>query len=60
MNVGSVGQPARAGTFFAWVSDGATPDELAIIKRDIPGPVRTIIGGVFGRKYRREVASVWR
>jgi hemerythrin-like domain-containing protein len=52
--------PPVAGTFFAWVSDGATPEELASIKKNVPGPVLAIIGGIFGRKYRREVASVWR
>jgi hemerythrin-like domain-containing protein len=55
---GKVG-PAVGGTFFAWVSDGATPDEIAAIKRDVPGPVFAIISGIFGRRYRREVASVW-
>ena len=52
--------PPVAGTFFAWVTDGAAPEELAAIKGNVPGPVLAIIGGVFGRKYRREVASVWR
>jgi hemerythrin-like domain-containing protein len=52
--------PPVAGTFFAWISHGATPEELATIKSNVPGPVLAIIGGVFGRKYRREVASVWR
>jgi hemerythrin-like domain-containing protein len=52
--------PPVAGTFFAWISDGATPGERATIKSNVPGPVLAIIGGVFGRKYRREVASVWR
>jgi len=52
--------PAVGGTFFAWATDGATPDELAAVKRDVPGPVFAIISGIFGRKYRRDVASVWR
>ncbi len=51
--------PAVGGTFLAWVTDGASPEELAAIKSNVPGPVLAIIGGVFGRKYRREVASVW-
>jgi hemerythrin-like domain-containing protein len=52
--------PPAAGAFFAWVTDGATPEQLAGIKGNVPGPVLAIIGGIFGRKYRREVASVWR
>jgi hemerythrin-like domain-containing protein len=51
--------PSVAGTFFAWVTDGATPEELAGIKQDVPGPVLVIIRGIFGRKYRRKVATVW-
>jgi hemerythrin-like domain-containing protein len=51
--------PPVAGTFFAWVTDGATPEEIAAIKQNIPGPVLAVINGVFGRKYRREVAPVW-
>jgi hypothetical protein len=51
--------PARGGQFFAWVTDGASPDEKAAITRDVPGPVFTIIGGVFGRGYRKNIAPVW-
>lgn len=52
--------PAVGGRFFAWVLDGATPEERAAIAKEVPGPVLTIIGGVFGRGYRRDVAPVWR
>jgi hemerythrin-like domain-containing protein len=51
--------PPVAGTFFAWVTDGASPDEVSAIKANVPGPVLTIISGVFGRKYRREIAPTW-
>jgi hypothetical protein len=51
--------PAKGGQFFAWVSDGADPEEKAAITRDVPGPVFTIIGGVFGRSYRKNIAPVW-
>jgi hypothetical protein len=51
--------PTRGGQFFAWVLDGASPDEQAAIRREVPGPVLSIIGGVFGRGYRKNVASVW-
>jgi hypothetical protein len=51
--------PARGGRFFAWVLDGASPDERAAVTRDVPGPVLSIIGGIFGRGYRRNVAPTW-
>jgi Hemerythrin HHE cation binding domain len=52
--------PARGGRFFAWVADGASSDEMAAITRDVPGPVLTIVGGVFGRGYRKDIAPVWK
>ncbi len=52
--------PTRGGRFFAWVSDGATPEEMAAITRDVPGPVMAIIGGIFGRGYRKNIAPVWK
>jgi hypothetical protein len=48
-----------AGTFFAWVQDGATAEEQAALRGSVPGPVLAIIGGLFGRGYRKEVAPVW-
>jgi hemerythrin-like domain-containing protein len=48
-----------AGTFFAWVQDGAGPEEMAAFRSEVPGPVVAIIGGLFGRRYRKEVAPVW-
>jgi hemerythrin-like domain-containing protein len=52
--------PARGGRFFAWVTDGANPEEMAAVKREVPGPVLAIIGGIFGRGYRKDIAPVWR
>jgi hypothetical protein len=52
--------PATGGTFFAWVLDGASPDERSAVTRDVPGPVLSIVGGIFGRGYRKNVASVWK
>jgi hypothetical protein len=52
--------PAKGGQFFAWVTDGASPEEMASITASIPKPVLMIISGIFGRSYRRDVASVWR
>jgi len=51
--------PTVGGVFFEWVRDGATPDELAAIEGSVPKPVLTIIGGLFGRSYRKNVAPVW-
>ena len=51
--------PSRGGRFFAWLLDGAGPDEVAAIKSTVPGPVLSIISGVFGRGYRKDVASLW-
>ena len=52
--------PPRAGVFFAWVQDGASAEELAALRHSVPGPVLAILGGVFGRSYRRDIAPVWR
>jgi hypothetical protein len=52
--------PAVGGRFFAWVMDGASPEEQAAISSQVPKPVLMIIGGIFGRGYRRDVASVWK
>jgi hypothetical protein len=52
--------PARGGRFFAWVLDGASPAEREAVTGEVPKPVLGIIGGVFGRGYRKNVAPVWR
>ncbi len=52
--------PSVAGAFFAWITDRASPEELAAVKRHVPAPVLVIFCGLFGSRYRREVASVWR
>jgi hemerythrin-like domain-containing protein len=52
--------PAQGGRFFAWVLDGASPEEEAAVRSSVPGPVLTVIGGLFGRSYRRDVATAWR
>jgi hypothetical protein len=51
--------PAASGTFFAWLSDGASAAELEALTAEIPKPVVTIIGGLFGRGYRRSIAPLW-
>jgi hypothetical protein len=52
-------RPPKAGTFFAWVQDGATPPEMAALRSTVPGPVLAILTGIFGRSYRKEIAPVW-
>ena len=52
--------PAKAGTFFAWMQDGATEEELSALRANVPGAVLTVLGGLFGRRYRKEVATVWK
>ena len=51
--------PARGGRFFAWLLDGASVDERAAVTSEVPGPVLAVLGGVFGRSYRKDVSSVW-
>jgi len=52
--------PARGGRFFAWMTDGASPDEMAAIKGNVPPPVLAIISGIFGRGYRKNIAPIWK
>lgn len=51
--------PARGGRFFAWLLDGASPDQRAALSGTVPGPVLKIVTGVFGRGYNKNVAPVW-
>jgi hypothetical protein len=51
--------PKVGGAFFAWVQDGASADERAALRVSVPGPVLTIIGGLFGRSYRKTAARAW-
>ena len=50
---------AGAGVFFAWLQDGATAEEKSALASNIPRPVLAVIGGVFGRRYRTDVAPAW-
>jgi len=52
--------PPVAGTFFAWLQDGATSDEWASVRQTIPGPVLAMLGVLFGRTYRHSIAPTWR
>jgi hypothetical protein len=52
--------PARGGRFFAWLLDGASPEERETVTREVPGPVLAVLTGIFGRGYRKNVAPVWK
>jgi len=49
----------ESGTFVAWLLDGAAPEDVAGLKREIPAPVVTVLNTVPGRHYRKHIASVW-
>jgi hypothetical protein len=48
-----------AGTFVAWLLDGAAPEDVAGLKKEIPPPVVAVLNAVPGRAYRKNVATVW-
>ncbi len=50
---------AKAGVFMVWLQDGATPEARAGLRANVPGPVVAVIGGLFGRRYRKDIAPVW-
>jgi hypothetical protein len=47
------------GTFVAWLLDGAAPDDVAGLKKEIPPPVVAVLNAIPGRHYRKNVATVW-
>ena len=49
----------NTGTMFTWLADGAGPDEIAFLRKEVPPPVLLMIQKIGGRSYRRDVASVW-
>lgn len=52
--------PARGGQFFAWLTDGASPQEREAIAATVPGPVLKVLVALFGRGYRKQVAPAWK
>jgi hemerythrin-like domain-containing protein len=52
--------PSVAGSFFAWITDGMGDEEQTYLRKTVPSPVVFLLSRVFGRRYRREVAPVWR
>jgi hypothetical protein len=49
----------NAGTFFAWLLDGAGSDDKDGLRHEIPPPVLFVITRVGGRDYTRRIATVW-
>ena len=49
-----------AANALAWMQDGAGERERSSLRSTIPGPVVTLLTLLVARRYRREVASVWR
>ena len=49
-----------AANALAWMQDGAGERERTALRATIPGPVVTVLTAVVARRYRREVAPVWR
>ena len=49
-----------AGRFFAWLTDGMSAENRAVLKTSVPTPVVTVLSRVFGRRYYKEVAPTWR
>ena len=52
--------PTTTGRFFAWLTDGMDPESRAYVRSTIPRPIIAVFSKVFGRRYHREVATVWR
>lgn len=50
---------AEAGTYFAWLQDEASGEELDALRQNVPRPVVSIISRIFGGKYRRTIAPAW-
>lgn len=49
----------RVGTFIAWLTDGADPADIAVLRRTIPPPALFLAGRIGGRHYRRTIAVAW-
>jgi hypothetical protein len=48
-----------AGTFLSWLDDDADPGTRAALRHEIPAPVVFVMTKLGGRRYRKEIASVW-
>ncbi len=52
--------PGDAGSFFAWLTDGISDADRAVLRATVPPPVTGVLTRVFGRRYTRGIAPVWR
>ena len=52
--------PKEGGVFFAWLTDGISPEGTQSIDATIPAPVRKVITALLGRSYTKDIAPVWR
>ena len=52
--------PGVAGPFFAWLTDGISDEGRTFLRSTVPAPVTFVLARVFGRRYNRDVAPVWR
>jgi hypothetical protein len=54
------GGVTRGGNMMAWLQDGGSPDAQAALRATIPPPALFVLGRVFGRRYHKEIAPIWR
>jgi hemerythrin-like domain-containing protein len=52
--------PVDAANALAWMQDGAGERERTALRKTIPAPVITVLTLLLARRYRREIAPVWR
>jgi hemerythrin-like domain-containing protein len=52
--------PTVIGPFLAWLTDGMEDDERSYFRGAVPAPVVAVFTAVFGRRYTKQIAPVWR
>jgi hemerythrin-like domain-containing protein len=52
--------PSVAGPFFAWLTDGMSDGHRGFLRTLVPAPVVSVLATVFGRRYNRDIAPIWR
>ena len=51
--------PMEAGSYLAWLQDGADADARAFLSKQIPKPILVLFSRVLGRSYRKGIAPIW-